>query len=110
MKRTAYWVLGLFLLAAVVSMFLLSHYRGELVYTVVRHATLQKAPSEQQAGIEAAFERARHRASQPGREHAYLETLFAISQRLEKVQALSRQGSDEIVRLLNDFSQKRPAR
>jgi hypothetical protein len=85
---------------------LLNHYKDSLVYTVVLHATLQKADPEERGRIESAFERARLRAERHRESKLYLETLFSISQRLEKVQKLSSIGSKGIVKVLDDFSEK----
>jgi hypothetical protein len=55
------------------------------------------------AGLERAFEQARTRAERTGRPGDYVQALFAISQKLEKVQRLSPQGSEEIRRTLEAF-------
>lgn len=75
------------------------------MYTVVKNATLQKATTADRARIETAFERARKFADQHDRDDDYVKVLFAISQRAEKVQRLSKAGSDEVIRVLDAFSQ-----
>ncbi|MBI4455386.1 MAG: hypothetical protein HY644_05745 [Acidobacteria bacterium] len=107
MRWTAYCVLGFALMVALASMFLLNSYQCPLVHIVVKNTALQKAPRDDKPRIEAAFERARRAADQQNRINAYLEALFAISQRMEKVQGLSHQGSEEIIRALDAFSGQR---
>ncbi|HEY3128837.1 MAG TPA: hypothetical protein VGL91_05225 [Acidobacteriota bacterium] len=99
-KRAGYWVLGIFLLTIVAAISLTLWYKMSLVHVVVKNAVLQKAPPEARASLESAFEQARAQAERARRSDAYLETLFAISQRVEKVQHLSPEAIGEILRML----------
>ena len=107
-RRAGYWVLGIFLLTILTAVSLTLWYKVSLVHVVVKNAVLQKAPPEVRASIESAFEQARAEAEHGRRSDAYLETLFAISQRVEKVQHLSPEATEEILRLLQASSTQKP--
>ena len=89
---------------------LLGRYRVVLVHSVVKQATLQKVGPAERTQVDQAFERARRKSDQNGSATSYLQTLFDISQRVEKVQQLSDSGSGEIVERLNRFSSDGAAR
>ena len=83
------------------SMLLLRNYELDLIHPVVVNTVLQKAPEEYSSNrVRSAFAAARLRAEREGRERTYLEGLVALSQRLEKLQFLSRAEIDEILREL----------
>ncbi len=109
MRRAGYWVLGIFLLVILAAVSLTLWYKVSLVHFVVKSAVLQKAPSDARARIEAAFERARVEADRQGRTDAYLDTLFAISQRVEKVQRVSPEATEEILRMLQASTTQNPS-
>ncbi|MBI3939755.1 MAG: hypothetical protein HY315_02870 [Acidobacteria bacterium] len=104
MKRAFYWGLGVVVATTLVSKLLFDRYSVPLIYIVVVNATLQKAPSNDRARLEAAFEQGLRKADQHREGQVFLDTLFAISQRVEKVQKLSEAGSAEIIRMLDKFS------
>lgn len=82
-------------------MVLLRSYELDLVHTVVVNTLIQKAPQgypTQQ--IETTFAAARRKVEGEDRKQAYLEELFALSQRLEKIQRLSESELEEILRSL----------
>lgn len=105
MRRTVLWVVGIVALAVAGSGILLNQYKDALVYTVVINATLQKASPDEKERIEGAFERARAESERNRRSKMFLETLFAVSQKVEKVQRLSAATTDGIVRMLDEFSE-----
>jgi phage-related baseplate assembly protein len=103
-RRAGYWVLGIFFLLVFASTFFFLWYKVSLLHVVVKNAVLQKAAAGERARIDDAFERARAAADRQGRSEEYLQTLFAISQRVEKVQTISPDGTEEIVRKLEEFA------
>ena len=82
------------------SMLLLRYYELDLVHTIVLNAVIQKAPQGYpRQEISQAFAAARRRAEQDNREEAYLEELFSFSRRLEKIQLLSRDELEELLKI-----------
>ena len=102
-SRKIRWIaLTLISLLLLAGFSLLRMYRLDLIHTVVRNAVIQKAPSEADPRvIRAAFERAREAAVQSRQQEVYLERLFQISQRLEKVQALTAPEVRELLERLH---------
>ncbi len=91
-------LISLFLLAG---FFLLRIYRLDLIQTVILREVIQKALSDPSPkSIRAAFARAQEEAVQTGQQDLYLERLFQVSQRLEKVQTLT---SSEVRELLDQL-------
>jgi len=81
------------------SMFLLRYYELELIHTIVLNAVIQKAPEGYpRQEISQAFAAARRRAERNNREEAYLEELFSFSRRLEKIQLLSKDELEELLK------------
>ena len=69
------------------ALFVLRSYRLDLVHTVVLEGLLERAPEETlPQPIIDAFENARRQALETDRAEVYLEQLFRISRRLEKIQ------------------------
>ena len=82
----------------VASMLLMRSYEMDLVHSVVLNALIQKGPGNySQRKVRETFRTAREAAEGEDRKRAYLEQLFALSQRLEKIQELSREDMDEIL-------------
>lgn len=97
MKKTTVAIIALLLLGLVGTLGLLKRYELDLVEGVVVNTMLQKAPSDYPAErITTVFQRARQLASGRGKAN-YLEHLLRLSQRLEKIQSLSRQELEEIL-------------
>ncbi|HEY2933841.1 MAG TPA: hypothetical protein VGK99_19050 [Acidobacteriota bacterium] len=103
-RGVAYTFLAIVILAFAGSLLLLNRYKVSLVHSVVKNAVLQKSPPEYRGRIEDAFDRSRTVALRQRRSQAYLQTLFAISQKVEKVQRISSQGVEEILAALDGFS------
>lgn len=100
-RKMRWMVLAVIALSILISLFFLRNYRLDLIQTVVLNAVIQKAPpAHSSVEIREAFVRARDRAVQAEREDLYLELLFQISQRLEKVQRLT---SSEVEKLLDQL-------
>ena len=101
-KKSTIIIVAFLLLMLVGSMMLLRHYELDLIHGVVTNTVLQKAPEGYPEGlIRQAFQQARRRSEREERSRAYLMDLFALSQRLEKVQFLSQDEVDEILRSLD---------
>ncbi len=82
----------------VASMLLMRSYETDLVHGVVVNALNQKGPGNySQRQVRETFRTARKRAEREDRKQDYLEQLFALSQRLEKIQELSKDEMDEIL-------------
>jgi hypothetical protein len=100
MQRRAFWLLGSFLVIALGTLALFNRYKLDLVHSVVEEATVQKAAEQDRSVLRAAFEEARLHAERNKAVNRYLEKLFEISQRVEKVQRLTSQGTEDILRIL----------
>lgn len=99
-KKSTIIILVILLSIFAGAMLLLRYYEVDLVHNVVLNAVIQKAPEGYpRQEILQAFATARRKAEEDNREEAYLEELFTLSQRLEKIQLLSR---DELEELLNE--------
>ncbi|MGH9341345.1 MAG: hypothetical protein ACRD1R_17555 [Acidobacteriota bacterium] len=99
------WIIaGSFLLLLTVGLLLLLRsYTPQLVHTIVVNAVIQKAPQGYSAEkVREAFTAAREKAHRKGRQDEYLSQLLRISQRLEKLQYLSREELDELVAELHE--------
>ena len=97
-KKSTIIILVTLLSISAGSILLLRYYEVDLVHTIVLNAVIQKAPQGYpRQEISQAFAAARRRAEQDNREEAYLEELISFSRRLEKIQLLS---SDELEELL----------
>ena len=79
---------------------ILNHYKLALVHFVVEEATVRKASEVDREPLRAAFESARARAEGGGESEPYLQRLFEISRRVEKVQFLRNQEAREVLRIL----------
>jgi hypothetical protein len=92
-------VIGVLALSA---LWIVRAYTLDLVNYVVLHACLHKAPAEiEPQRIQAAFAQAMSAAgSNREARRRHLERLFAISQKLEKVQQLSSQEALEVLDVL----------
>ena len=100
MKRTrvAILLLPFVLLGA---LFVLRSYRLDLVHTVVREGLLERAPEEcPRQPIIDAFENARRRARETDRTDVYLQQLFRISRRLEKIQHVDDEQVAQMLQIL----------
>lgn len=83
------------------ALFVLRSYRLDLVHTVVLEGLLERAPED--AGrqpIIDAFENARRRALETDRAEVYLERLFRISRRLEKIQHVDDEQVAQMLQIL----------
>ena len=101
MKPTTLIVLCILITLLSASLLLLRSHRLDLVHTVVVNAVTQKAPKDYPVQrVDRAFLQARRQAKKHNREKSYLEQLFRISQRLEKIQSLS---EEEVRELLEDL-------
>ncbi len=99
-KKSTIIILVTLLSISAGSVLLLRYHEVDLVHTIVLNAVIQKAPQgypRQQ--ISQAFAAARRRAAQDNREEAYLEELFSFSRRLEKIQLLSRDELEELLKI-----------
>ena len=100
MKRTrvAILLLPFVLLGA---LFVLRSYRLDLVHTVVLEGLLERVPEEYpRQPIIDAFENARRQARETDRTEVYLEQLFRISRRLEKVQHVDDEQVAQMLQIL----------
>ncbi len=83
------------------ALFVLRSYRVDLVHTVVLEGLLERAPEEYpRQPIIDAFENARRQARETDRTEVYLEQLFRISRRLEKVQHVDGEQVAEMLQIL----------
>ncbi len=99
-KKSTLIILGILLSIFAGSILLLRYYEVDLVHTIVLNAVIQKAPQGYpRQEISRAFDAARRRAEQNNREEAYLEELFSFSRRLEKIQLLSRDELEELLKI-----------
>lgn len=79
----------------------LRSYRIDLVHTVVLEGLLERAPEETaRQPIIDAFENARRRALETDRAEVYLEQLFMISRRLEKIQHVDDEQVAQMLQIL----------
>jgi hypothetical protein len=91
-------VLAAVLILGVGSVLFFRQYKLELIHLIVENAVIQKAPAHYpEDRIRHAFESNLARAEASGSEELYLDRLLQLSQRLEKIQALS---AEELDRLL----------
>jgi hypothetical protein len=82
----------------VASMVTMRSFQMELVHGVVSNTLIQKGPKNySQRKVRETFRATRESAEREDRSQAYLEELFALSQRLEKIQELSKDEIDEIL-------------
>lgn len=106
-KKSTLVILGILLLFFAGSMLLLRYYEVDLIHTIVLNAVLQKAPEGYpQQEISQVFASARRRAQENDREEAYLEELFTLSRRLEKIQLLSREELEELLDQVRDIPER----
>jgi len=97
-KKSTIIILVILLSSFAGSMLLLRYYEVAMVHTIVLNAVIQKAPEGYpRQEISQTFAAARQRAEEDNREGAYLEELFSFSQRLEKIQLLSRNELEELL-------------
>ena len=83
------------------ALFVLRSYRLDLVHTVVLQGLLERAPEEYpRQSIVEAFESARSQALETDRTEVYLEQLFRISRRLEKVQYVDEAQIAQMLQIL----------
>ncbi len=102
MKKSTVIIIGLLLLMGVVSMVIIRSYELDLVHGVVLNTLIQKGPKDfSRQTVQETFRAARAAAEGENLKQAYLDDLFALSQRLEKIQELSREEMDEILDSLN---------
>ena len=98
MKKSTVVVVCLLLLILVAAMVLVRSYELDLVHGVVSNTLIQKGPKDySNRKVRETFRAARAAAEREDRSQAYLEELFALSQRLEKIQELSKDEMDEIL-------------
>ena len=98
-KKSTIIILGILFSISAGSMLLLRYYEVDLVHTIVLNAVIQKAPQGYpRQEISQAFAAARRRAERNNREEAYLEELFSFSRRLEKIQLLSKDELEELLK------------
>ncbi|MEE8348303.1 MAG: hypothetical protein V3R94_01950 [Acidobacteriota bacterium] len=102
MKKSTVIIIGLLLLMGVASMAIMRSYELDLVHGVVLNTLIQKGPKDfSRQTVQETFRAARAAAEGENLKQAYLDDLFALSQRLEKIQELSREEMDEILDSLN---------
>ena len=83
------------------ALFVLRSYRLDLVHTVVLEGLLERAPEETlRQPIIDAFENARRQALETDRAEVYLEQLFRISRRLEKIQQVDDEQVAQMLQIL----------
>lgn len=83
------------------ALLVLRSYRIDLVHTVVLEGLLERAPEETtRQPIIDAFENARRRALETDRAEVYLEQLFMISRRLEKIQHVDDEQVAQMLQIL----------
>ena len=83
------------------ALFVLRSYRLDLVHTVVLEGVLERAPEDYpRQPIIDTFENARRQALETDRTEAYLEQLFTISRRLEKVQYVDDEQVAQMLQIL----------
>ena len=83
--------------------FVLRSYRLDLVHTVVSEGLVERAPEEYpRERIFDAFEEARRWARETDQSDAYLERLFRISRRLEKVQYIDDEQVTQMLQILEN--------
>lgn len=83
------------------ALLVLRSYRIDLVHTVVLEGLLERAPEETpRQPIVDAFENARRRALETDRAEVYLEQLFMISRRLEKIQHVDDEQVAQMLQIL----------
>ena len=98
-------VIILLLLLGLSSVLLLRSYRLELVEVAVLHALLERSPSDfSRQVILDAFDKANQKAKEEKRTSVYLDQLFRISQRLEKVQSVNSDQVTEMLLVLNPLA------
>ena len=96
--RVAILLLPLVFLGALL---VLRSYRIDLVHTVVLEGLLERAPEKTpRQPIINAFENARRRALETDRAEVYLEQLFMISRRLEKIQHVDDEQVAQMLQIL----------
>lgn len=101
MKKSTLYVLVSLILLLSGSVLLLRSYKLDLVHSAVVNAVILKAPpGYPEEEIRRVFSNARERAERRGREEDFLQELLRLSQRLEKIQSLSREELDEIIESL----------
>jgi len=89
----------LFLLGA--SMVMMRSYELDLIHGVVLNTLIQKGPDNySNRKVRQTFQAARASAEREGLKEVYLQELFSLSQRLEKVQELNEGEMDEILNSL----------
>lgn len=102
MKRTRVAIL-LLPLVFLGALFVLRSYRLDLVHTVVLEGLLERAPEEYpRRPIVEAFENARRQALETDKADVYLEQLFMISRRLEKIQHLDDEQVTQMLKILGN--------
>ena len=85
------------------ALFVLRSYRLDLVHTVVLEGLVERAPEEYpRERIFDAFEEARRWARETDQSDAYLERLFRISRRLEKVQYIDDEQVTQMLQILEN--------
>ena len=98
MKKSTLLIICLFFLMLVASVVMMRSYELDLVHGVVLNTLIQKGPGNySDRKVRETFQSARAAAEREDRRQAYLEELFALSQRLEKIQELSRDEMEEIL-------------
>ncbi len=98
MKKPTVVIICFLLLMFVASVVMMRSYELDLVHGVVLNTLIQKGPANySNQKVRETFQTAREAAEREDRSQAYLEELFALSQRLEKIQELSRDEMEEIL-------------
>ena len=98
MKKATAVIICFLLLMFVASMVMMRFYELDLIHGVVLNTLIQKGPENySNRKVRQTFQAARAAAKREDRKQAYLQELFSLSQRLEKVQELSRDEMDEIL-------------
>ena len=83
------------------ALFVLRSYRLDLVHTVVLQGLLERAPeAHPRRPIIDAFENARRQALETDRAEVYLQQLFRISRRLEKIQHVDDEQVAQLLQIL----------
>ena len=82
------------------ALYVLRSYRLDLVHTVVLEGLLERAPETPRQPIIDAFENARRQALETDRAEVYLEQLFRISRRLEKIQHVDDEQVTQMLQIL----------
>ena len=109
MRKRSLIVLGAIAILGLVALFLLDHYKTEMIHITIMTAVIQKAPPDYpKEQIRKRFDSVFWEAQESGKLDAYLGRLLALAQRLEKIQDLEGDQVDSLLESLDRDSQPAP--